>query len=200
MINAKFLAFGENFSSLWVNNWTGTLSFLGANKFNIAWQFYGGTEPFIELNHALSTIDKFDWVVLLGKDVLWNADQIKQLLLNDTYDAIAGWKYLNNGTTDAVQSLDERALLYNNAVNYLNPQDVTIRPLPFKVEYSHLSFVAFKANLVYNKRFIPQYIEDNNNKFLLPWHFSVCKQFKEQGNEIYLDPRLQMKTLIERIV
>jgi hypothetical protein len=200
MINAKFLALGESFSGLWVNNWTGTLSFLGANKINVTWQFYDWTEPFLELNHALTDVDKFDWVVLLGNDMLWTTEQIKQLLLNDTYDAITGWKYLNTGTTDIVQSLDTRSLLYNNSVNYLQRQDAAIRPLPFNIEYSHLSFVAFKASLVHNKKFIPEYIEDSNNKFLLPWHFSVCKQFREAGNQIFTDPRLQIKSLIKRIV
>jgi hypothetical protein len=201
MISAKIIAFGKNFSGHWVNNWTGTLSFLAANNINFNWQFYDWDEPIIELNHAIASLSpQFDWLVLTSGEVVWSGEQLKNLLLNDTYDAISGWRYTPAGTSDVVQSLDERFLLHNNGINYLADNDIAIRPIPFKIEYSQLNFVAFKAKTIHNKVFSPQYIEDTNKKILLPWHFSVCKQYRADGNEIYLDPRFKMKTLVTRAV
>jgi hypothetical protein len=202
MINAKFLAMGESFSGLWVNNWTGTLSFLASNKFNITWKFLDSKEPLIELNHALKDVSKTDWIVILSNDVIWNMEQIKHLMLNNTYDAISGWKYLENGKSDVIQSLETRSLLHHNMVNYLEPHDILIRPIPFKVEYTSLSFIAFKTELIQNINFRPQYITspDNQKEILLPWNFSVCKQFNDMGKEIFVDTRMQMKTLLKRVV
>jgi hypothetical protein len=202
MISAKFLAMGKNFSGVWVNNWTGTLSFMAANKFNITWKFLDGKEPLIELNHAFKDTAKTDWVVILSSDVIWNSEQIKQLLLNNTYDAISGWKYLENRKTDVIQSLDTRSLLQNNSINYLDPNDILAKPIPFKVEYTSLSFVAFKTELIQNINFRPQYIisADKQKELLLPWNFSICKQFNEMGNEIFVDSRMQMKTILKQIL
>lgn len=214
MTSVKFYISGNEFSSPWIANWTGTLlSMCGLppSEFKFNYKFIGERDKFLENNLIISQdIDELrtlDWAVFINSEIMWPYKSLLQLISNNTYDAITGWHLNENGSTDVIEKLDSTGLLRNNTINFMTPDSIVSRPLPFKVQYANMNFMAVKASIfseiptpVFKQFILEENTTISTNSVVFPWYYSFCNRLNQFGKEIFLDPTLKVSKISKSLL
>ncbi len=209
MTSMKVYISGNEFSSPWVSNWTGTLSLLSnfpSNQLKFSYRFINERDKFLEINSAIAQdieeVATVDWLVFLNNEIIWSPDSFFRLTKNTTYDAITGWHLNEAGNTDIIETLDKVSLLRNNTINYMNAEAITKRPLPFKIQYTNMNFMAIKANIFltlprpyFKQSMLEEKTAISQNTIVFPWYYSVCDTLNEFGKEIFVDPAIKVSKI-----
>jgi hypothetical protein len=209
MVSIKVYISGNEFSSPWVSNWTGTLSLISnlpPNQLKFNYKFINEKDKFLETNLAIAQdaeeLQSLDWLVFLSNEILWPADSFLRLIKNGSYDAISGWHLNESNTTDIIERLDTTLLHRNNAINYMSPDEIVKKPLPFKVEYTNMNFFAVKANTFsqltqpyFKQVILEETTSISNNSVIVPWYYSFCNRLNAIGKEIFVDPMIRVSKI-----
>lgn len=214
MISIKVYVSGNEFSSPWVNNWTGTLSLISnlpPNQLKFNYKFIYEKDKFLENNISImqdiNEINTLDWAVFISNEVLWSPENLLKLVDNVSYDVITGWHSNENGSTDIIEKLNTTELIRNNSINSMTPSGIIDRPLPFKIEYANMNFMAVKASIFskmqtpfFSQVLLQEKTDISSNNVVFPWYYSFCNKVNEMGKEIFLDPNLRVAKISKSLL
>jgi hypothetical protein len=214
MVSIKFYISGNEFSSPWVTNWTGTLLSmrgLPSNEFKFNYKFISEKDKFLENNFIISQdIDELktvDWAIFISSEIMWQYNVLLKLIHNNSYDVITGWHINENGSTDIIEKLNATELVRNNTINFMTPDSIVNKPLPFKIEYANMNFMAVKGSIfselstpVFRQFILEETTAISNNSVVFPWYYSFCHKLNAAGKEIFLDPTIKVSKISKSLL
>ena len=155
---------------------------------------------------------EYDYQIWIDSDIVFNTDQFWQLLdLADNgeeeKEIVAGWYATEDGqTTSVAHWLEEDDFRSNGGVmNHETVDSMAKRKKPFTVDYTGFGWVLIKKGVFEELEypwFAPkmQVFESGGVQDMCGEDVSFCLDAKEQGDEIWCDPRIRVGHEKTRII
>lgn len=150
---------GNNFSGNFLDCYTDTLQFFGqkgwsygvsrresSNVYHVRSMCLGADVLRGKKQAPFNGSVKYDWIVWIDSDIVWNPTQLEELLKTDG-DIVSGLYRMSNGTQyTAVEEWDTAYFRKNGTFKFLTPDDLKLPKYskPFDVSYVGMGFMAVK--------------------------------------------------------
>ncbi len=149
---------------------------------------------------------EYDYQLWIDSDIVFNTEKFWQILLMEK-DIAGGWYCTEDGkTTSVAHWLEEDDFRNNNGVmNHETIESISKRRKPFTVDYTGFGWLLIKKGVFENLEypwFAPkmQVFESGEVQDMCGEDVSFCLDAKEEGFEIWCDPRVRVGHEKTRII
>lgn len=128
--------------------------------------------------------NKADTIVWIDTDVVWTADQFRQLInLVESYPVVTGWYRDSEGKATVGR--------FNDSCKRYSIEEIESWENPVEIEWGPSGFMAIKAD-IYKNLPAPWYRYRTTDEITIGEDISFCRHLQEHGIPIYLDPKLKV--------
>jgi hypothetical protein len=201
---------GKTFSGEFLDSWTNTISNVPRKGYNYAVSRHYSSVVYYARSLCLGAdvlrgrhqkpFDgkfKYDYLMWIDSDIVWDPDQIFQLINHDV-DIVGGIYKMEGGTQFAtVKNWDEKFFLKYGTFQFITDSDIQSMNGLTEVTYNGFGFMLIKYGVFESMEypwFRPVYYDLGNNIYdFTAEDVGFCKTAIDAGFKIHIDPTVIVK-------